>query len=750
MKSILDIFRRKDNAATTPKPAPETQTPPPTTAEIGWWNSMLYGKGSIQRYNPDSLIANKGYKVYRTMMLDDQVKACLRFKQYSVISRAYYFDVKENKETGEPDAQQQEMADFFEAVIAHLRGSWSDKLIEILSAMESGFSICEKVYEPFTWDSRAMWGLRDIKLRPYESFNNGFVVDEHGNLLEIAQTMGAAKTVIPLSKVIHFVNQPDVDRVYGESDLRCCYRPWWSKDITIKFWNIFLEKMAGGFTWAKVTGGLDATKEADLQAALKRISVLTSMYVPDGVDLHQEMPKTTDAYEKAIASHDKAISKSMLVPNLLGLSEQGSVGSYSQSQTQFDVFMTILDQIANRLAEALNEQLFRELAVWNFGTEEFPAFTWEEMSEERKKTIATTWSDMVSKGSVTRSDTDEAWIRRILGAPEKAEEEEPDPNENHAFPINGGGDDEDLPDNEEWIDEQPEEKRDHIRKLFAEKPWMRRVNFTRIKKEMDRGDQTAVDELNDLLAQARVAIEKQVDGIVGDRSLGKVDPKEIEAIKIPDGILSAIRKAIRGNLQDTLNTSYEQAKKELPKKKMAVKYRPGMDKTQAERFLSSRAMKIAGVINTRILENTQRVLENGIRYDKSLGNTMKDLREDTDLVSYLPDVDAAGRPVNVPARLENIVRTNTAYAWNEARQALFTDPDMRGFVVAFEYSAILDDRTSEVCQQLDGKIQKDWGGMTPPNHFQCRSLLIPVTQVDDWSGKEDTIPASVKPQKGFM
>lgn len=184
--------------------------------------------------------------------------------------------------------------------------------------------------------------------------------------------------------------------------------------------------------------------------------------------------------------------------------------------------------------------------------------------------------------------------------------------------------------------------------------------------------------------------------------------------------------------------------------KAAPKYRPGMDKTKAEKFLSSRAMKITGVIEQRVLNATQTVLENGIRYDKALGTTMKELREDTELVGYLPDVDAAGRPVNVPARLENIVRTNTAYAWNEARQALFTDPDMRGFVEAFEYSAILDDRTSEVCEALDGKIQKDWGSMTPPNHFQCRSLLIPVTQVDDWNGKEDTIPASVKPQKGFM
>ncbi|OQC23315.1 MAG: hypothetical protein BWX71_02101 [Deltaproteobacteria bacterium ADurb.Bin072] len=75
---------------------------------------------------------------------------------------------------------------------------------------------------------------------------------------------------------------------------------------------------------------------------------------------------------------------------------------------------------------------------------------------------------------------------------------------------------------------------------------------------------------------------------------------------------------------------------------------------------------------------------------------------------------------------------------------------MRGFVEAFEYSAILDDRTSEVCEALDGKILRDFGSLQPPNHFMCRSLLIPVTQVDDWGGKEDAIPSGVKPQKGFM
>ena len=121
---------------------------------------------------------------------------------------------------------------------------------------------------------------------------------------------------------------------------------------------------------------------------------------------------------------------------------------------------------------------------------------------------------------------------------------------------------------------------------------------------------------------------------------------------------------------------------------------------------------------------------------------------DTDIKQVLPEVDAAGRAINIPARLENIARTNTADAVNQARQALFNSPELRGFVQAYEYSAVLDDRTTEICEHLNGKILKDFGSYTPPNHFQCRSVLAPVTLVDDWDGQESAKPR-LEPQKGF-
>ena len=54
-----------------------------------------------------------------------------------------------------------------------------------------------------------------------------------------------------------------------------------------------------------------------------------------------------------------------------------------------------------------------------------------------------------------------------------------------------------------------------------------------------------------------------------------------------------------------------------------------------------------------------------------------------------------------------------------------------GFVIGFEYSAIIDGRQTDVCKFLDEKIlrtdSQELNGLTPPNHFNCRSTLIPIT-----------------------
>lgn len=737
---VIDRVKAAYAAATGTAPQGAQNTPP--TGEVGWDDTVLYQVSrDFARYNPDSLIARKGYDVYRKVMLDDQVKAVMRFKQGAVTSRDWYFDI-ESDDNGDPREDHQEMADFFGAAIDNLYGTWTDHLTNILSALINGFSINEKIFGTMEWNGRTMWTVADMKLRPYHSFCDGFVADVHGNVQRLLQRLGGQDIEMPLVKIIHFVHQPDIDRHYGESDLRACYRPWWSKDIIIKFQNIFLERFASGFMWAKVTGQLDAAQTSRLKALMSNISARTSAIVPGTVDLNHEAPATTDAFERGVAQNDKAIAKALLVPNLLGISEQGNTGSYSQSETQLKAFFWTLNQITGRLQEALNEQLFGQLAQWNFGTTDYPRFTFNRMSVDEAVAIVRVWKELVQGGAAEKTDTDEAWVRNLIGAPEKAVDDDPDPVPND-LPMDV------IPDNTDWIAAQPEEQQDAIQREFAEKPWLRRVDFARLETGLDETDDRFLTQLADIMGQWRASLESQVAKIIGQRSMGNVAPKEIEAIAIPKKLVTAYRRIVRDNLQRVLDEQYAAAKDEVPTKMHAARIRPGMDRTQAERFLASKAMKIAGVMQQDVLKAVQQVLENGIRYDKTLSQTMQAIAEETTLAQVLPEIDAEGKPLTRPIRLENIVRTNVADAMNQARQALFNDPALKGFVRAFEYSAVMDSRTSPICEHLHGKIMRDFGPYTPPNHYMCRSILVPVTAIDDWDGVESK-PPTLKPNKGFF
>lgn len=722
------------------------EKPPVSIGETGVTFSKIYSDRDFPRYNPDEMLINKGRQIYKRMMQDDQVKPVMLFKQMAVISRNFTFKIDDKVEN---TSKQEEMVDFFNAVVANVKGSWSDKLLEILSAMRYGYSITEKIYEPFEYNSKSYWGIKDLKLRPFETFDGGLITDKHGNLIEIKQnTYDGEEITLPLTKVVHFVHSPDVDRHYGESDLKAAYRPYWGKDIAIKFYNIHLERHAHGFIHATIDsakgGALTPGDITNLKNVLGNLSANTSLYTPASVKLDAIQPLKTDAYNLAIAVYDKAISKSLLVPNLLGLSEQGEVGSYSQSETQLEAFFWILDYIATRLEEALNEQVFRELALWNFGVIDFPKYQFEPISDSKKLALAKLWLDLVKGNAVTKSDTDETYLRQMLNFPEKEEEEDID-NPEDTLPV----DNPDEIERDDWLqDNFTAEEVEHFLKAFQDNTWMKRVNFVKIEKMLDKTDKQFMTELALVLGQVKQAMEKKIIAIGGEKSWSFVNPKQIEKdLFIPKPLITKLRQTIRGNLNNVLEEGYSLARRELPVKKFA-RVKPGITKDKATKYLSSKAMRITSKLETDIVDAFRNVLENAIKFDKSLTDVIKSIESDSKLVESLPNIDSAGRAVNIPHRIETIVRTNTSDALNQARQSLFNDPELKGFVMAYEYSAILDDRTTDICESLDGKILRDFGEYVPPNHFNCRSVLIPVTEVDDWDGKESSEPTK-KPQKGF-
>jgi len=67
---------------------------------------------------------------------------------------------------------------------------------------------------------------------------------------------------------------------------------------------------------------------------------------------------------------------------------------------------------------------------------------------------------------------------------------------------------------------------------------------------------------------------------------------------------------------------------------------------------------------------------------------------------------------------------------NQGRLEGFKAPELKGFIKAVEFSAILDSRTTDICEARDGLIlaidDPRLSANTPPLHYQCRSILVPV------------------------
>ena len=355
--------------------------------------------------------------IYRRVMKDDQIRALLGLKQAVITSRSWRFEGT--------TPRQQLAAEFFHTMLEkHLCGSFHQAMGQMLTSHVFGFSLLEKIYQSVVWQGQPRWSLRALKLRPAETFR--FVCDRNGNTVRLTQQQGASQVDLPLERFIHYVNKPEEHAQYGESDLRECYRHWWAKENIFKFWNIYLERMASGFVHGRISGPISRQDRESLKQAMQSLGGRTSIITPANVELEMVNAPSTDAFERAIAARDKAMAKALLVPNLLGFSEQGNVGGYSQSRTQLETFFFVLNGIAESIADTLNEQLFRELAWWNFGLKEAPRFSFAPLTEQQRQDIVSSWKNAVASGLVRPSTKDELRIRELLGFPPPADNNPPE------------------------------------------------------------------------------------------------------------------------------------------------------------------------------------------------------------------------------------------------------------------------------------------------------------------------------------
>ena len=249
---------------------------------------------------------------------------------------------------------------------------------------------------------------------------------------------------------------------------------------------------------------------------------------------------------------------------------------------------------------------------------------------------------------------------------------------------------------------------------------------------------------------------------------GELDDKvrdNLKELKVDVTLKRKLNKLQTVMLKESHGMGTKHAEFEIDKAKKE-NYSRSVDKGRldfiAADYFKMKAFKITGNFTDSAVKIIENEILNGTKYDKTWAEVEKAIytaAASDGLISIEQAKDALGEALGVAnpdARIRTVVRTSSWDAINEARYSYFTDPSLDGFVVAFEYSSILDDRTTTICKHLDeegrGDHSEKWykenPRFRPPNHYNCRSLLIPVTieDVDSYvEGKEPTM----QPQAGF-
>ena len=141
---------------------------------------------------------------------------------------------------------------------------------------------------------------------------------------------------------------------------------------------------------------------------------------------------------------------------------------------------------------------------------------------------------------------------------------------------------------------------------------------------------------------------------------------------------------------------------------------------EAIEWLSQYVPSLAGNLAEAVLEKVRDVLLGSLQDGTTLQERMKALRESASELSSMTE-----------RRIESIARTEITRADTLGRlSSMKSNED----VIGVEFSAIMDDRTTEICSSRHGLIMRlddpRLPENTPPLHVRCRSLLISLTVYD--------------------
>ena len=231
------------------------------------------------------------------------------------------------------------------------------------------------------WDIRnGQVRVEKIEYRPVHSIEAQ--IDKNNNLTGYVQDLMKvkkrvngidlrSKVTIPGDKIMHFVNSPEWNYIFGRSIFMQAYYHFEKKHKLYYISHIAAQINALRLRLVKIP----AARESEFDKWMELVAKLgfnSTIALPDDISL--ELLDTGNNFvdiTPLIQHHDAQAAKSVLA-QVIDLGVEGRTGSFNLSDTHLDVFLVNLELMAQYISSIFNNSLIPKLIDWNFGTGNYP------------------------------------------------------------------------------------------------------------------------------------------------------------------------------------------------------------------------------------------------------------------------------------------------------------------------------------------------------------------------------------------
>jgi SPP1 gp7 family putative phage head morphogenesis protein len=756
---------------TTDGQFPRYDGPPVEGYGVTGWQK--FGGFSAEEYLA-ILQGRNGVQIFDEMFRSDSQVYTATMRTFNKIKNAHFY-VKAPDKTPEAKKRAEKLNYcLFKAPIK----VWQDNLNDILSHLIYAFSVLEPSFRQeenrkygniwcvnsYGWrNPKTIWQWYTFKdtlqsIRQISWGDDFRYVNIPGQAYCTISRPDGTKETVPWSELIVFTHLRFGNNMEGISPLRPMYRPFLIKDKMHKINIVGAENNARGlrvYSVADAFLGTDKDKQLDkINEKATKSNIPMVKISKDSMDFKFfETKYDSNALQQSIRMLDADISKvTQTESSELG---QSAHGSRSMGQTKESGHDESCKPVADYICQKLNP-LVKFLEICNEGEQdEYCELAVEGIDAKPTLEDAQKLQVLISAGVVDPNDPEireyvaEHFDLPIIDRGDDKGEAEPDlppivpPQGAAPAPAQGQPKKEQTQRPQKPPKPKQAHEHTHGRRLSEFVPrrtltqWESKINFAEINNDFNNLDAKYVSEIrnsvkNFLIPKYKMAL---LAALRGSRN----KHKDIQSVEF--GKKSKVKEIITGLLMDSVTLGRTQAKNELNNKMAsggAVKFAErgdmpagvyGWVKANAEYATDTLYGDLTKKAETTALTS----LDNGRSDDEVAHDVTETLDDFID-----SDVSLGGG-----------IAVNKAY--NEGRWSAFEEASEN--IQGFQYSAILDASTCDLCAELDGNTFEiddvDSDEYNPPQHANCRCIIIPITTneaaPDEWNGLDEAVDESDDP-----